>query len=191
MSFFLTCKYYRGFLCILITLSTISFSYKQKIVKPLDYCSMLDNDSKYVNYDKNSKNYLSDKKNRYSIFKYNYENIIELSKSNGFPDLWAIESELDTCKRAAIRVTFIHIAQSDINLFYKYEHFFKKEIEKGNMPIDLIGYGINVMLHTNELCEEEEKNLKNFLKRMDLENYQQVDKTLIELLNEKEIAKCI
>lgn len=161
-------------------------------LQPPDYCQMLSNDQTHVNYDKLDINYLSDKAKRHAIFRDNFFEIMEYASKEGFPKIEVNQSALDSCMQSAITITFIHIAQSDVSIFFdkKIKGLLQKEIQEGNLPPNLIAKSIAIMLRTNELCRQTKANLLQFVKDLAIESEVVQGETLSEMLKQKEPVAC-
>jgi hypothetical protein len=153
---------------------------------------MLSNDQAHVNYDKSDVNYLSDKAMRHEIFRNNFFEIMAYTSKEGFPQIGESNPAPDSCMKRAITITFIHIAQSDITIFFdkKTKGVFQKEIKKGNLPPNLIAKSIAIMLRTNELCMQTKVDLLQFVKDLAIDSEVVQGETLSEMLKQKELVAC-
>lgn len=159
---------------------------------PPNYCQMLSNDQSHVNYDKSDVNYLSDKAKRHEVFRDNFFEIMAYASKEGFPKIDVKQPATDSCMRSAITITFIHIAQSDITIFFdkKIKRLLQQEIKKGNLPSNLIAKSIAIMLRTNELCRQTKADLLQFVRDLSIESEVVQGETLSEMLHQKEPMAC-
>lgn len=153
----------------------------------LDYCKILDDDQKYVNWDKTSKTYYSDKKKRHSIFKRNFYLILNFAKNCDLPELKLENALSGNCEYTAVDMTLIHIAQSDIKLFFKKgnKKILKDQLTKGRLPKEMLTIAIYTMLYTTEIDAKNIKNLKEFIFEFELENEIFQEEKLIDIINRK------
>lgn len=161
-------------------------------LQPPNYCQMLSNDQTHVNYDKSDANYLSDKAKRHEIFRNNFFEIMKYASKEGFPQINVKQPAPDSCMQRAITITFIHIAQSDVTIFFnrKIKRLLQQEIKKGNLPPNLIAKSIAIMLRTNELCRQTKVDLLQFVRDLSIESEFVQGETLSEMLKQKELVAC-
>lgn len=122
----------------------------------LDYCAMLTKDQSFVNHGetdslKRASNYF----NRKALFLENFEQLLERTKREGFPQVHFEELPKDSCKNWAITMTLIHMAQAQPDQFFKDEiiSLFQNEIKKGNLQPEDLAPAFRVSFTTNEFCE--------------------------------------
>ena len=87
-------------------------------------------------------------------------------------------------------MTFIHIAQSQIDLFFKEKDAFQKEIKNNRLQKDLLAKSILVMLNTKELCENTKIQLKVFIADLGLEDEVYQGEVLSEKLESAKVFEC-
>lgn len=153
----------------------------------LDYCKILDDDQKYVNWYKTSKTYYSDKKKRHSIFVSNFYTIINYAKYCDLPELKLENALSDNCEYRAVDMTFTHIAQTDISILFmkKNKTIIKDQIRKGKLPKQILSSAFFTMLYTNEIDINNIKKLKSFIFEFGLENEIIQGENLINIINSK------
>ena len=93
----------------------------------------------------------------------------------------------DSCKYKAIDMTFTHIAQSDISIFFRKDikKTLKWAILNGRLSKNLFAMSILVMLRTKELCEDIKPKLIAFVEELDLGKQVFQNEILIEKLKKQ------
>lgn len=140
----------------------------------LDYCEMLTRDQSYVNHDETDKAVVEEnKRKRSQIFVENYEQLIALTKREGFPSISFENLPQDSCKYWAITITLIHIAQTKPETFFSEEAIalFEEEIEKGNIDSEDLAPAFRVSLMTNEFCDDLQGNIEKAIQIWGMEPY--------------------
>lgn len=152
--------------CSLVLFLLVFFACGKKIVD-LPYCEMHEHDQSYVNTDKSDlQKYENDRSNRLKLIENNFELLINYSKRNGFPFVEPNLSVLDSCKYWAVTMTMLHTAQTRPEHFFskKMSIFFKKEIDKGFLPKDLLEKCLILTTKTTTLSKDEQLDLASAAK---------------------------
>jgi len=125
----------------------------------LDYCEMLDEDQSHVNHDRSDMvKYISDQNLRLSVFKKNFEMIMQKVDESGFPNSSNITTQDEStngCIDDAVKMIMIHTAQSNPELFFssKNAKIFKREMDKGNLSRKTIILATNLAVNTIDMCD--------------------------------------
>lgn len=131
-------------------------------VKP-NYCKMLELDQSHVNSDRsNEKLFNSDKQARHEIFRDNFNQIIQYSKINGFPEMGSLKaSGLDSCRNWAVMITLFHVGQSQPKLFFDAEtkEILKKEIIEGRLKSGSLFPPLREGFRSHEFCIEKKDEI--------------------------------
>ena len=123
----------------------------------IDYCKMLTRDQSYVNREElDPVKRESNREKRKEIFIENYDQIIQLTKQKGFPNINFEDLPQDSCKYWAVTATLIHMAQSKPEIFFseKTISLFKDEMNKGNLEPEDLTPAFRLSFTTNEFCED-------------------------------------
>ncbi len=153
-------------------------------VKDLDYCFIHETDQSFVNNDKSDMSqFQEDKLKRASLIKKNFKDLVNYSESFGFPYVEPNTSVLDSCKYWAVTMTMIHAAQIQPEEFFSEKNIklFKKELEKGNIRIELMEQSVIIMVRTYDICRNLESAIKYALSVWGLKN---------NLLNDAKFIDC-
>jgi hypothetical protein len=156
----------------IFTLIALSCEHNKPI--EIDYCEMLARDQYYVNRDETDQAIREENsKKRRQIFEENYEQIIKLTKQEGFPKINFENLPQDSCKYWAVTITLIHIAQSRPEIFFSQETvaLFKEEMEKGNLDSKNLAPAFRVSFMTNEFCEELQKPIQDAIESWKMESH--------------------
>jgi len=160
--------YFFQFICVLSCL----FGCREN-VKDLDYCFIHETDQSFVNTDKSDMvQFQEDKLKRASLIKKNFKDLIYYSESYEFPFVEPNTSVLDSCKYWAVTMTMIHAAQVQPEEFFSEKNvkLFKKELEKGNIRIELLEQSVIIMVKTKDISKTLEPKIKNALNEWGLES---------------------
>lgn len=123
----------------------------------IDYCDMLTKDQSYVNLEeKDEQIRMENNKKREELFVKNYEQIIQLTKQEGFPNIDRNNMPQDSCKYWGVTATLIHMAQAKPEIFFSEDNItlFESEIKKGNLEPKNLTPAFRISFITNEFCED-------------------------------------
>jgi hypothetical protein len=140
----------------------------------IDYCEMLTRDQSHVNHVETEKSVMEENnKIRHQIFLENYEQLIQLTKDEGFPNISFDSLPQDSCKYWAITATLIHIAQSKPKIFFSEEtiSLFKEEMDKGNLESEDLTPAFRISFVTNEFCEDLQEIINKAIQTWGMESH--------------------
>lgn len=130
-----------------------------KRIKPIkiDYCEMLTKDQSHVNHvDTDTSVMKENNRIRQQIFLENYEQLIQLTKGEGFPNISFDSLPQDSCKYWAVTATLIHMAQAKPEIFFSEAtiSLFKEQMDAGNLESEDLTPAFRISFRTNEFCDD-------------------------------------
>jgi hypothetical protein len=161
------------FISLITVILTVGF-WDCKPNKPieLDFCSMLVTDQSHLNDgvtdpDKWKENNSLRKKS----FEENFQQILELTKQQGFPNVSFEELPKDSCKYWAVTATLIHMAQTKPEVFFSEEitTLFKEEMNKGNLDSEDLTPAYRISFTSNEFCQKLEASINQAIQTLGME----------------------
>ncbi|HMR86644.1 MAG TPA: hypothetical protein PKD51_00745 [Saprospiraceae bacterium] len=161
---------------IIISFSIIAVCWSCKLNKKvdLDYCNMLEKDQSHMNEgvtdpDKRKENTSLRNKG----FEENFQQILELTKQQGFPNVSFEDLPKDSCKYWAVTATLIHMAQTKPEVFFSEEitTLFKEEINKGNLDSDDLTPAYRISFTSNKFCQNLEASINHAIQTLGMETY--------------------
>lgn len=172
-----------------IVIGLVSCKYK---IVDFDYCAVAKAHSSYVNYDRSSPTYQSDRQARHKIFRETFDEFIRYTKAEGFPVRNKVP-ENDTCKSLFVVSTmFIHLVQSDAEYFLsdQVRPYIVECYDKGLIENRLLLISYYSFLHNKEVCENTFNEMNSLMKDFGLyeEEFQGVK--LSELARKMKTIKC-
>lgn len=142
-----------------------------KTNKPVefDYCSMLETDQSHLN--EGVADEIKRKENtslRKKGFEENFQQILELTKQQGFPNVSFENLPKDSCKYWAVTSTLIHMAQTKPEVFFSEETttLFKEEMNKGNLDSEDLTPAFRMSFATNEFCQNLEASINRAIQTL-------------------------
>ena len=138
----------------------------------LDYCKMLTKDQSHLNevvIDPNKRKENTSLRNK--GFEENFQQILVLTKQQGFPNVSFEELPKDSCKYWAVTATLIHMAQTKPEVFFSEEitSLFKAEITKGNLDSEDLMPAYRISFTSNEFCQKLEASINQAIQTLGME----------------------
>ena len=144
----------------------VLMSCKNEASTELDYCKMLKLDQSYVSNGGTVEELESDNLKRKDIFKDNLDQIIQYSKTNGFPEMGSLQtSGLDSCRNWAVMITLFHVGQTQPILFFEKEtqQLLEKEIKEGRLKSGSLFPPLREGFEGHEFCLDRKEEMYNAL----------------------------
>lgn len=161
------------FISLITIILTVGFwACKTNKSAELDYCKMLTKDQSHLNEgvtDPNKRKENTSLRNK--GFEENFQQILVLTKQQGFPNVSFEGLPKDSCKYWAVTATLIHMAQSKPEVFFSEEitTLFKAEITKGNLDSEDLMPAYRISFTSNEFCQKLEASINQAIQTLGME----------------------